>query len=84
MMKFLNKYWQVLTGLTIALVTIFGWLWHMKTRMDDYLAQQQSLLEWKKTAQEELDNHDNSLDEHSTDIHTLKDHEDLRLKGLLK
>lgn len=83
-MKFLIKYWAQITGVVVVLVSLLGWLWNLKTRLDNYVNTQQQLVVWMQSAQSELDEHDSELDDHNDKLLLLNKIEELREKGLLK
>ena len=62
-MKFLIKYWAQIAGIVTALFIILGWLWNMKTRLDEYVDTQKNLVIRLGIAETKLIEHDETLDE---------------------
>lgn len=83
-MKFLLKYWAQITGVLTVLALLLGWLWEMKTRLDAYVNTQQQLVVWQQKAQNELDAHDDDVDQLDHRLIPLETKEDLRERNLMK
>lgn len=83
-MKFLVRYWAQITGIVMALAMVFGWLWHMKTRLDDYVSTQNDLVKRMQVVESQSAEHDQDLDDHNDKLLVLNKIEELREKGLMK
>lgn len=83
-MKFLKTYWAQITGILTILALLFGWCWRLAAKFDSILINVQQNASRLDDHEKILEDHDATLDEHSDSILLLKDHEELRQKGLLK
>lgn len=83
-MQFVRKYWPQITGILIFFSTIFGWLWEMKTRIDNDLNIQNQLVADVKSLKSEIAEHDQDLDDQDHRIIPLEVKETLREQKLMK
>jgi hypothetical protein len=83
-MNYVKKYWKQITGIATALSIVFGWLWEMKTRIDNYVNVQTQLVAEVKALRAEANEHDQDLDDQDHRIIPLEKVEELRERGLMK
>jgi hypothetical protein len=83
-MRYIKRYWKQITGIATALTIVFGWLWEMKTRIDNDLNIQNQLVDDVRSLKTEIADHDQQLDDQNDSLIVLKKIEELREKGLMK
>jgi hypothetical protein len=83
-MNYIKRYWKQITGIAVALSTVFGWLWEMKTRVDADLNVQNQLVADVRSLKAEIAEHDQDLDDQDHRIIPLEKTEELREKGLMR
>ena len=83
-MNYIKKYWKQITGIATAASIAFGWMWEMKTRIDNDLNVQRQLVIDVNNLKAEVAEHDQDLDDQDHRIIPLEKTEELREKGLMK
>jgi hypothetical protein len=84
LVKFLTKYWIVLSVTATILTSLITGIIHLKGRIDNLINRIDALEKFVKEDDDLLNDHDSRLDSHEKQLNELETLKELWEKGLLK